>query len=127
MYFKPIKGPDGNYYLSAKILRGPDGEKHLIGVERITGTRAKDLIYAERFWEKQPPGMLEVMTENLRTTAKLGWFGYFVSPSGIGESDKARLSAYREHARGMGYEIGEFTFNSNSYIAKAPMKKIETD
>jgi len=126
MYFKAIKGSDGNYYLSAKIYRGPDGEQRLIGVGRITGTRAKDLIYAERFWEKKPPGMLETLTENLKTAAKLGWFGFFVSPSGINESDKARLSAYREFARGMGYEIGEFTFNPNTYVAKAPMKKIET-
>src|SRR3989344_8599391 len=56
------------------------------GVEGGPSTLDKDVEYAERFWAEHPPGMREVMMENLQRYEEVyGAFKHLVSPSGIDE------------------------------------------
>lgn len=84
----------------------------------------KDKKYAKRFWDRQPPGMREVIEGNIRKgVAESGRIGCFVSPRGPDEKDREKLSAYRLLAEKMGYEVGSYSFNKRDYIASAPIKK----
>jgi len=84
----------------------------------------KDLPYAERFWQRQPEGMREVMIENINEYALVsGLLTSFVNINGIDEKDREKLSAYRALARELGYEVGEYVFYPRDGIAAAPIRK----
>ena len=85
----------------------------------------RDQLYAAKFWENQPKGMREVMAANIETALKKGQFASFVSPNGLDEKDKAKLSAYRQLARDLGYEMGQFTAHPESHTVSAPVSKIQ--
>ena len=85
-----------------------------------------DLDYSARFWSRsRPKGLREVMIDNIITGEKEGSIGSFVSPDGILESDREKLSAYRVLAQQMGYEVGKFSFNKRAYTALASIRKVD--
>lgn len=103
-----------------KLYRNPNGTEEYRGGRKLD----KDDVYADRFWEKNKvEGLREAMVENIRRAIKVGYFGQFVSPNGIDEKDRENLSAYRKLARELGYEMGPYTFDANTYIAKAALRK----
>jgi len=82
----------------------------------------RDIIYAARFWARgQPSGYLKVMKEYIENAKDM--LHIFVSPEGIKEDDKEKLAAYRVLASQMGYEVGEYKFDKQTYIASAPIRK----
>src|SRR3989339_183899 len=116
---KPVQGLDGQWY-------NQFGEK--IEDTRRDQPRNKDADYAQRFWDKgQPKGFREVMIGNLHNSIKEGEnegvFRCSVSPQGINDTDKEKLSAYRVLANELGYDMGPYQFNANSYIASAKIIK----
>jgi hypothetical protein len=117
------KRPGGE--LHTRPIQGVDGQWQDGYGETISESEAKDSEYASRFWQNnQSPGLREAMQDNIQSRAESGSFGIFVDSQGITESDKEKLSAYRQLAREMGYEIGPFRFNANSYTATAEIKKV---
>lgn len=103
-----------------KLFQKPDGTQKLRGGKKLD----KDEVYAARFWEEKPEELREVMIDNICQAAeKEGFIGSFVDPSGITEKDKEKLSAYRQLARELGYEVGEFKFYPKAHTARAPIYK----
>jgi len=113
----------GEFYDSLcppKLYRNPDGTEQYRGGRKLD----KDKVYAERFWERNKvQGLKDAMVENIRHAAERGQFSIFVSPDGISEDDKEKLSAYRQIARELGYEMGAYIFNKDTYGATAPLTK----
>lgn len=102
-----------------QLRKGKDGK-----VEAVGGKQVKpDEMYAQRFWDRQPPGMREVMIENIHSAAEKGSIGSFTDPKGISETDREKLSAYRLLAEELGYEVGSYVRNPKTYTASAPIKK----
>lgn len=91
------------------------------------GVEERDAAYAARFWSNQPEGMREAMVTSIDSAASTGELGLFVDPGGITEKDRQRLSAYRALAKELGYDVGQYTFNPNSYAAIAPISRISPD
>lgn len=86
----------------------------------------KDENYAARFWQGKAEGLRDVITENIHQAAREeGFISSFVDPSGIAEKDREKLSACRQLARELGYEVGDFKFYPNAHTARAPIKKVE--
>ena len=83
-----------------------------------------DRLYSERFWQRQPKGVREAMIENIQKGAESGFIGSYVDPGGITDDDREKLSAYRNLAKELGYEVGEYKFESNSHMARAPIRKL---
>ena len=121
---KPIQGPDGQW-------RDAFGEK----IEAPTPPASREAIdheYSKRFWEtralkgeKFQNDLRATMQSNVMSAADSGMLALAVDPAGITDHDREKLSAYRELAKTMGYEIGAFRFNEKSHTAIAPIKRIE--
>jgi len=103
-----------------KEIQRPDGTVAYIGGRKLD----RDQVYAERFWQKQPKGKREVMIENIPRMADNGFVTSFVSQNGLSEEDREKLSAMRVLAKELGYDVGQFTFDSKTHIAKAPISKV---
>lgn len=115
-----IEGKTYDPFHPPKLVQNPDGTQGFIGGKELT----KDEVYADRFWRKtHPPGLREALIENIQKDAQAGTIGIFVSETGIAEEDREKLSAYRELARELGFEIGQFTFHKNAGTATATIKK----
>lgn len=86
----------------------------------------KDTEYADRFWVRQPEGMRDIMIGKINTAVEKegGIFSLFADPAGISEHDKEKMSAYRALAKELGYEIGQYKFNPQTYCVSAPVKKL---
>ena len=116
---------DGLY--PPKIIRRPDGSEVPIGGQRLDKDQV-DQIYAERFWQSSRvvKGTREVMIDNIHRATEQGSLGSFVDPNGITEQDKEKLSAYRQLAKELGYEVGDFKFDKAAHTALAPIHKAST-
>jgi len=68
--------------------------------------------------------MREVFQRAVERGAQTGQIGWFVDKTGITEDDRERLSALRQTAEELGYEVGNFVFSENAWTAMAPIKKI---
>src|SRR3989344_2664901 len=83
--------------------------------EKISDTETQDQIYAAKHWEslqsrgndKLVEGMRLAMQENIEKAVELGKIGLFVNKDGFDEKDKEKMSAYRQLAKRICYEIGE--------------------
>ena len=101
--------------------------------EKISDTETQDQIYAAKHWEslqsrgndKLVEGMRLAMQENIEKAVELGKIGLFVNKDGFDEKDKEKMSAYRQLAKRMGYEIGEWMLRKSDGIATAEIKKEE--
>ena len=99
-------------------------------------TLSRDERYAQRFWDgfrNGPKPWSDANIESLRATIRselvraaesTGVFPVLVGPERITEKFKEKLSACRQLARDMGYEMGPFRFNENSYVAVAEIRKV---
>jgi len=112
-----INGQFYDPYHPPKLVRKTDGTEEYVGGKTID----RDTIYANRFWDRQPKGMKEVMIQELHKAAAdpRGKIGSFVNPSGMDERDKEKLSAYRQLGKELGYEIGKYHFNPKVHTAEA--------
>ncbi len=111
--------------LEGKPIQGPDGQWYDKFGEKIS----QDAAYAIGFWKKQPAGMREAMHDILKRAEQTGIMSSLASPDKGIEDDlelKQKLSAYRELAREMGYEVGQFQFDKRTGTATASIKKAET-
>lgn len=94
-------------------------------VSRHENSVGKDAEYARQFWERgQPEGMREAMIRNIVDAATTGTKGIFAGSAGFDERDKQKMSAYRELAREMGYEIGPFQLDRPTGVASAAIRKL---
>jgi len=126
MEISPMR-PGGE--LKGVPVQGLDGQWYDIYGKKIS----KDKAFANLFWKKQEQKfknekfvkqLKETMEENIETGYKnSGKLGSFVDPKGITQEDKEKLSAYRLLAEELGYQVGEYKFDSNSFIASAKIDK----
>lgn len=138
LHIRPIviDGTVYDPYGAPKLVSDADGNLSYVGgkplesADTTTPTEEtppdKDEEYARRFWERgRPEGLREVMTDIVRKAAEQenGSIGSFVSPEGIDEKDREKLSAYRQLARSLGYEVGQYVFSPDGYTAQASIKK----
>ena len=81
----------------------------------------KDAQYAREYWRTRIDAehSKRNMQQHISSMARLGFVSFFVCPDGYTEEDKARLSAARVMAEGMGYKVGAFVRKHDS--AKAPV------
>ena len=121
MSFEKQNRPGGELY--GRPSQDADGKWRNQYGEELSEEESRDLEYATRFWESQPSGMREAMRENIEIAAQAGSISSFVDPKGISEKDKEKLSAYRVLAKEMGYEVGQYVTNRDSYTAVAPINK----
>ncbi len=82
----------------------------------------RDVAHATRFWLRQPKGVREAMEQSIRAAVGVGTLSLFIDPSGITNSDRDRLSAYRVLAQELGYEVGDFVINHSAHTATAPIR-----
>lgn len=61
----------------------------------------------------------------VRAAETTGVFPQLVGPERITEKFKEKLSAYRQLAREIGYEMGPFRFNEDSGMAVAEIRKMK--
>ncbi len=118
-----INGKNFDPFHPPKLIQNSDGTQEHVGGREMSPDEA-DKMYAARFWEGKPPGLREAMTETIKKDAQTGRTSIFVDKRGITERDKEKLSARRELARELGFEVGPFTFNENAYTATATIKPI---
>lgn len=113
--------------------RREDGKWRDRDGKEISDAVAQDQSYARRFWEGfllrgrtegVIPDTIEAMRVSITKAAERGQFGVLVDSHGITEKDKERISAYREVARTMGYQIGPLRFNPEEFTAMGPITKI---
>lgn len=116
--------------IQGKPIQDFEGKWHNQSGEEIS----TDAAYAQAYWNEQkikgmPEKNIDQMRQSMRDTIEQqeegGIVGIFVDKTGITDEFKRKLSAYREIAREMGYEIGEFRFNENSGNVTASIKKRE--
>lgn len=98
--------------------------------EEISEQKAKDISYSMDFWRgKNDPkferDLREAMIGSLKTAFENQRLSIFVSPEGITERDKEKISAYRVLAEEVGYKIGKFSFNKDAHVASGPIEKIK--
>ncbi len=93
----------------------------------------KDVDYSKRFWlrksiflknENRLQELKEIMMESIASSSKNDFLGVFASSNGPSEEQKEQASAYRVLARQMGFKIGKYTLNEDSYIMIAPIKRV---
>lgn len=114
-----VSGKTFDPFHPPKTIRDPDGTQRYIGGREMI----PDEVYAAKFWaRKHPPGLREAMIETIRADAQIGTTVIFVDKSGITEIDKEKLSARRELAKELGFEVGSFAFNKNAFTATATIR-----
>jgi len=108
-------------------IQGKDRSWYLFGKKITDQTTLKDIKYSQLYWQEQDQDMIRplriAMKEAIKSTIQSdGQLSIFVNKDGINNNrDRQRLSAYRLMATCMGYKVGNFTFNRNSYTASAPV------
>jgi len=114
LFESPIQGRDNNWYLFGKIVTDP--------------TILRDIKYSEGFWQRQNnPKTITSLRVAMKTAiisgiTHSGQLSVFVGKDGINnETDRQRLSAYRLMATCMGYQVGEYSFNTRGFTASAPV------
>lgn len=131
--FPKGKRPEGEYY--ARPYQENDGQWYDGEGNKIT----QDQAYTIAWWHHQKsipknPERAEKFTETVEKTmketieksSKGGTLHVFVDPKGlVTDYDKMHLSAFRELAREMGYEVGQFKFNKTSFVASASIHKMK--
>lgn len=99
---------------------------------------SKDAVYAAQFWDQMSwdkgdvfaTSMKEAMKTSIESAAKTigpdgnGQFSLFVTPEGMAEKDKQKISAYRELAKEMGFQIGPLKRNEKSGTATGTIRKL---
>ncbi len=115
VFYDPLHPP--------KAYQKEDGSMEYRGGKPLERDQA-DKLYSERFWQRQPKGVRESMIDIIKERAEGGSFVIAVDPRGITDDDREKLSAYRDLAKQIGYEVGEYKFESKSHIVHAPIKKI---
>lgn len=121
---QPSKRPGGELHI--RNIQQPDGTWKDGYGESLSPKDARDMAYAARFWERQPDGMLQVAKENLAKATESGQFSMVISPNGPDESDKEKMSAYRQLAKELGYDFGPFELHKNSHTITAQFQINET-
>jgi hypothetical protein len=92
--------------------------------ELLPENAQRDLEYAARFWRgNQPSGLRETMQTNIEHACLHGQLASAVSPHGMTEDDKQKLSAYRVLAGELGYLVGPYKFHKGSGTVTAPITK----
>lgn len=102
-------------------------------VEYHGGTKIDtDEVYAKMFWQgkndRTKGDLRQAMRENIHQSDKDGYLRLAVDSQteGISETDKLKLSAYRQEAKSIGYGVGKFVRNRATGIASAPVRKVSS-
>ena len=66
------------------------------------------------------------MEDSIRNSAENGRFALFAPSEGMSDEFKRKLSACRELAEQIGYEIGQFKLHQGAGTVTASIKKIES-
>jgi len=128
------KAPSGEVKMPRGPLKGLPQSQSLDQLgEKISDAEVLDQTYAAKHWEsiqnqgnqKFVEGKRSAMQEIIEGAAEEGKIGMFVNQQGFDEKDKAKMSAYRQLAKRMGYEIGEWVLNKSAGTATAEIKKAE--
>ena len=110
--------------LIEKPYQNDSGRWFHIG-EEIPEQKAIDISYSIDFWRGQPKGIREAMLGSLKTAFENQRLSIFVSPDGITDRDKMKISAYRVLGEEVGYKIGKFSFDKDTHVASGPIEKIK--
>ncbi|OHA47750.1 MAG: hypothetical protein A2806_01480 [Candidatus Terrybacteria bacterium RIFCSPHIGHO2_01_FULL_48_17] len=116
-----------------------DGKWYHFG-EEVSEERAtalnRDHTYARQFWQRmQEEGLSPEQIRNyenalrgqIQNHAEQGLLLENVSAGELADKDKEKLSALRELASEMGYEVGQFRRGEEPGLMRASLHKIETD
>ena len=111
--------------LKGKPVQDPDGKWHDLYGKEISAQEAIDQTYAVEFWKNNPQGVRDVFAERIQEAEQRGTISVFVDKDGINEKDKEKLSAIRQLARGLGYEMGQWKRSqTGTGTATATIKKV---
>src|SRR3989344_278502 len=116
------KRPGG--VLEGKPVQGEDGKWHDRFGEKLLEDQSKDSDWTAKFWSHQPRGMEDTMKENLEKALEQGSITVLIGGGKeLDDFAKEKMSAYRQLARELGYEVGQFKLHKNSGTATMEIGK----